>query len=249
MNEPKAPFKTHHNDNSNKYSHYAIPRYLAKNYWWAYLSPIGIKFFDSDFMVNRILWGQYHQIAQNTVEILTQDASQKIAGVSCAYGEFFPLLSQDSNVEKLYLFDVMPAQLAKIESKVANDKCELIIGNAEQAPIQTQVVDSSVLFFLLHELPTQVRANVLFEVIRMTKKAGRIVIADYAPKYQEHIFHRNKFLSSIFERLEPCLASFWRQDICEELARQATSQGREVKLVTKQYYFNQFYQLYEFSVN
>jgi ubiquinone/menaquinone biosynthesis C-methylase UbiE len=231
-----------------KYSPYALPTYLVKNYWWAYLAPMGVNFFDYGFMVNRILWGQYHKISHRAVELLLKNNNQKIAGISCAYGELFPLITEHSNLSQLYLFDVTPGQVTKMEAKVNNSKCQLFLGNAEQVPMIARSVDASVLFFLLHELPKRVRANVLFEAIRITKKSGRIVIADYGPITDTHIFHKNKMFAHIFERLEPFLADFWRSNLVNEIAQQAKSQGREVKVVSEQYYFNRFYRLLEFVI-
>jgi ubiquinone/menaquinone biosynthesis C-methylase UbiE len=240
-----------------QYSKYALPEYLAKHYWWAYLSPNGVGFFDRPFIVNRILWGQYHKIAQDTVDLFSSEnelvmAQQKVAGISCAYGEFFPKLAAHVNVEQLYLFDIAPIQLTQIQKKipaqVLADKCQLFLSNAEQISIASQCVDSAVLFFLLHELPVFSRANVLSETIRITKPGGRIIIADYAENQDDHFFNRVKIFNSVFEKLEPFLGDFWRCDLIAELSEQADRHGRKVSMTSERYYFNRFYRLLEFTV-
>ncbi|PCH95081.1 MAG: hypothetical protein COB83_09665 [Gammaproteobacteria bacterium] len=240
-----------------KYSQYALPEYLAEHYWWAYLSPTGVKFFDHPFMVNRILWGQYHKIAQDAVNLFSSEnelvnTKQKVAGISCAYGGFFPKLVQHHNVEQLFLFDIAPIQLSQMQKKIPKqvlaDKCQLFLSNAEQISIASMSIDSSILFFLLHELPVTARANVLVETIRITKSGGRIIIADYAPNRDRHFFNRVKVFNSVFEKLEPFLADFWHCDLIAELSQQAKVQGRKVNLVSEQYYFNRFYRLLEFRV-
>jgi len=251
------PYNISTSISKKQYSEYALPEYLAENYWWAYLSPKGVKFFDRPFMVNRILWGQYHKIAQDTVDLFSSEnkfvnTKQKVAGISCAYGEFFPKLAVHDNVEQLYLFDIAPIQLTQIQKKIPAqilaNKCQLFLSNAEQISIANQCVDSAVLFFLLHELPVFSRANVLSETIRITKSGGRIIIADYAENQDKHFFNRVKIFNSIFEKLEPFLGDFWQCDLIAELSAQAKRHGRKVTMTSERYYFNRFYRLLEFTL-
>lgn len=251
------PHNVSTNISKKQFSKYALPEYLAKHYWWAYLSPTGVKFFDRPFMVNRILWGQYHKIAQDAVHLFSSEnglvnTKQKVAGISCAYGEFFPKLAQHNNVNQLFLFDIAPIQLSqmqkKIPAQVLTSKCQLFLSNAEQISLANNSVDSSILFFLLHELPVPARANVLAEAIRITQSGGRIIIADYASNRDRHFFNRVKIFNSVFEKLEPFLANFWRCDLIAELSVQAKRQGRKVTLISERYYFTRFYRLLEFKV-
>jgi len=257
MTTNTSPYSVSSTISNKEYSQYVLPEYLAKHYWWAYLSPKGVGFFDRPFIVNRILWVQYHKIAQDAVNLFSSEndlvnSKQTVAGISCAYGEFFPKLAAHKNVEQLCLFDIAPIQLKQIENKIPEqtlaDKCQLFISNAEQIAMADQCADSSVLFFLLHELPVFSRANVLSETIRVTKSGGRIVIADYAENHDRHFFNRIGMFNSIFEKLEPFLGDFWRCDLMAELSEQASRHGRKVTLKSEQYYFNRFYRLLEFSV-
>mgnify|MGYP000021997140 CR=1 FL=1 len=251
------PYKVSKNINKKEYSQYALPEYLAKHYWWAYLSPKGVGFFDRPFIVNRILWGQYHKIAQDAVSLFSSEnplvnTKQEVAGISCAYGEFFPKLAEHDNVNQLYLFDIAPIQLKQIQKKVPAEildkKCQLFLSNAEQISITNQCVDSAILFFLLHELPVFSRANVLSETIRITKQGGRIIIADYAENKNEHFFNRVGIFNSVFEKLEPFLADFWRCDLIAELSEQAKRHRRKITMTSERYYFDRFYRLLEFTV-
>lgn len=251
------PYKVSTNISKKEYSQYALPEYLAKHYWWAYLSPKGVGFFDRPFIVNRILWGQYHKIAQDAVNLFSSErelvkTKEIVAGISCAYGEFFPKLAAHENVEQLYLFDIAPIQLTQIQKKMPeqllDDKCQLFLSNAEQISIFDQCVDSAVLFFLLHELPVFSRANVLSETIRVTKQGGRIIIADYAENQDKHFFNRFGIFNCVFEKLEPFLGDFWRCDLIAELAEQAQRHGRKITMTSERYYFDRFYRLLEFTI-
>lgn len=246
-----SPAKVKSN-NTKKYSPYALPDYLMKHYWWAYLSPVGVNLFNHSFMVNCILWGQYSAIARDAVKVISRKSDQKVAGISCAYGEFWPTLIDQEQVQNLYLFDIAPIQLQQIQKnatpQLLAQKCHLFLGDAEHIALADQCVDTSVLFFLLHELPASVRTSVLAEAIRITEKGGRLVLADYAQFTQSHLFHSNKFFRTIFETLEPFLGEFWRCDLVAELQTQAKAQGRNIKLISEKHYFKQFYRLLEFSI-
>jgi ubiquinone/menaquinone biosynthesis C-methylase UbiE len=211
-----------------------------------------VNFFDHGFMVNRILWGQYHAIAQDAVTMISQVANQTVAGVSCAYGEFFPKLAEQEAIENLCLFDIAPIQIKQMQKKIpsttAKAKCHFFLSDAEKIALANESVDTSVLFFLLHELPSSHRANVLAQTIQVTKAGGRVVIADYGQSTKGHTFHKNKIFSSVFEKMEPFLANFWRCDLLAELNEQAEKQGRTIKLTNEKYYFNRFYRLLEFVV-
>ncbi len=236
-----------HNDQAK------MPEYLAKNYWWAYLSPIGVSFFDHPFMVNRILWGQYHKIARDTVKLLAAKSDYSLAQISCAYGEIIPKVGAEANAKNVYLFDIAPIQLKqankKIECNKTRDKFTLFEANAEKIPLEANSVDTSLLFFLLHELPVEVRQNVLKETFRITKPGGRVIIADYAPFTTSHWFHRLSFFRKIFENLEPFLGIFWRTDLPKALEIAAKIQGKSFTQSNERYYWHRFYRLLEFSVD
>jgi ubiquinone/menaquinone biosynthesis C-methylase UbiE len=240
------------NVRKTKFSPYALPEYLIQHYWWAYLSPVGMKIFDHGFMVNRILWGQYHSIAKDAVALITDKPEQNVAGISSAYGEFFPSLAKQTQVKNLYLFDIAPIQLERMQNKIPKQifekKCHFFLSDAENIAIQNQCIDTSVLFFLLHELPANVRANVLAQALRITKVGGRLVIADYAQFRSIHSFHRYSIFRTVFETMEPFLADFWESDLLAELNMQANLQGRTVKLSNERYYFNEFYRVLELVI-
>ena len=230
-----------------------MPEYLAKHYWWAYLSPIGVFCFDFPFMVNRILWGQYHKIANDVVDLLATESDYSLAQISCAYGEIIPKVGAGSKSSRVYLFDVAAIQLEKAAKKIRANNTEevftLFEANAEKIPLEDNSVDTSLLFFLLHELPEDVRNNVLRESLRITKPGGRIVIADYAPATNTHWFHKLPIFRNIFEKLEPFLGNFWRSDLDEELEAAARIKNKQITKGRESYYWHRFYRLIDFSVD
>jgi len=230
-----------------------MPEYLARNYWWAYLSPIGVSFFDHPFIVNRILWGQYHAIARDTVNILADQPIQSMAEISCAYGEIIPLVGTESNAEKIYLFDVAPIQLRQAEKKIKQSQCEekfcIFQADAESIPLDDNSVDTSLLFFLMHELPEDVCNRVQAEALRITRPGGRIIIADYGCFTSSHWFHRMSIFRAIFETLEPFLGAFWRRDLLAEFEQASVKCNKQVELTHQQAYWHKFYRLWSLDVS
>ena len=53
----------------NLYRHFldGIPVYLARHYWWAYLWPAAVWFFDHQPIINAILFGQYGKLMRATM--------------------------------------------------------------------------------------------------------------------------------------------------------------------------------------
>ncbi len=43
------------------------PVYLARHYWWAYLWPAAVWFFDHQPIINAILFGQYKKLMRATM--------------------------------------------------------------------------------------------------------------------------------------------------------------------------------------
>lgn len=229
-----------------------VPEYLAKNYWWAYLSPIGVSFFDHPFMVNRILWGQYHKIAKDTVKFLEMQDFKSLAGISCAYGEIIPLVGTESSAENIYLFDVAPIQLRQAKKKIRDSQCEdkftVFQANAENIPLPDNSVDTALLFFLMHELPEDVCLNVQREALRITRPGGRVIMADYGQFTNRHLFHKMGLFRNIFETLEPFLGSFWHRDILGSFEVAAAAHDKQIELTDQKYYWHDFYRLWSLSV-
>ena len=36
-----------------------IPNYLKQSYWWAYIHPSAVRFFERQWLINSILWGNF----------------------------------------------------------------------------------------------------------------------------------------------------------------------------------------------
>jgi ubiquinone/menaquinone biosynthesis C-methylase UbiE len=82
-----------------------------------------------------------------------------------------------------------------------------------------------VLFFLLHEMPLEVRRRTLAEALRVLKPGGRLVIVDYHRPVASHPLRG--VMAWILRTFEPFAMDLWRHDIAEWLPEGARILGKE----------------------
>ncbi|MCF7821522.1 MAG: hypothetical protein K9M17_03650, partial [Mariprofundaceae bacterium] len=87
-----------------------IPDYLARHYWWAYLWPRSVWFFDHQPIINAILFGQYRKLMDATIERLKEAPLHRTLQLTCVYGSLTPnLIGQLST--PLHITDAATVQL------------------------------------------------------------------------------------------------------------------------------------------
>src|SRR3546814_4821612 len=64
----------------------ALPDYLVKHYWWAYLWRPAVWFFDHQPIINTIVFGQYRKLTENTVRLLRPQQAGATLMIASAYG-------------------------------------------------------------------------------------------------------------------------------------------------------------------
>ena len=215
-----------------------IPSYLHKAYWWAYLHPWAVRFFERQWLVNLILWGNFNSLRDAALESLGQSIDGKTLQIACVYGDFTPRLAEQLAPDaSLDVIDVAPVQLENTRSKLGpHSQVRLHQQDSSKLDFNNGEFDNTVVFFLLHEQPEQVRQATIAEAIRVTRRGGRIVFVDYhlpAP------WNPMRYLmKGVFRLLEPYAENFWRKDI--ENWAQLDNQQAGVK---KRLFFGGLYQL------
>src|SRR3989344_2996775 len=98
-----------------------IPDYLTKHYWWAYVHPRALRFWDRPWLVNLILLGHYRHLSDEALREFAGDLSGRTLQISVPYGMFTPRLAVRiaRSGGTLDLIDVVPAQLENISRKIA----------------------------------------------------------------------------------------------------------------------------------
>jgi ubiquinone/menaquinone biosynthesis C-methylase UbiE len=134
--------------------------------------------------------------------------------VACVYGEFSNLLAghlgkTDSHLD---LVDVAPIQLKNARAKLAgNSNVSYHHQDSSAMTFPAGQFDQTVVFFLLHEQPEEVRRKTVEEAIRVTRPGGKVIFVDYhGPK------RRNPFryvMKPVLTWLEPFAMDLWRQPL------------------------------------
>jgi len=192
------------------------PHYLHKHYWWAYVHPRAVWFFERQWLINLILYGNYAKLRDATLEEFTHDLQGNLLQVSCCYGDLSPRLAE--RVAKcggsMDVVDVLPGQLANLKRKLpANTSVHLREMNAVHLEFPDNHFDTVLLFFLLHEEPQEYREKTLEEAMRVLKPEGKLVIVDFGNASRWHPF-RYLWLPFL-GLLEPFAVALWNNELTD----------------------------------
>ncbi len=109
------------------------------------------------------------------------DRPLKILDVACGTGRTLKYLTATFPGASLHGLDLSPTYLAKAGQLLTTNGIklpQLIQGNAEQQPFQTNWFDALTCVYLFHELPAKVRQTVLAECFRVLKPGGVLIVMD-----------------------------------------------------------------------
>lgn len=191
-----------------------VPDYLRTYYWWAYIDPRAVKFFERQWLVNLILWGNYGALRDAALDQLGAALPGATLQVACAYGDLSNRLAERAAMGggSLDIVDVLPIQLQNLHDKLPADaSVRLLTMNSAGLRLPDSSYDRALLFFLLHEQPEQIRRQTLREVIRVVKPGGKIVIVDFA---QPRWWHPLRYLwRPVLATLEPFALDLWRTTV------------------------------------
>lgn len=192
---------------------HAIPAYLEKTYWWAYVHPNAITVFERQWLVNAILWGNFSRLRDAALDAMGGVVSGRTLQIACVYGNFSPMLAQRiAPGGSLDVVDVLPLQLENLRKKMpASARVTGHLCDSAALGFASANYDQTILFFLLHEQPENVRRRTLSEAVRVTRPGGRIVIVDY---HLPRRFHPLRYLfRPILRWLEPFALDLWERDV------------------------------------
>ena len=214
----------------------SIPQYLHDTYWWAYVHPRAVRFFERQWLVNLILWGNFAKLRDAALDALGEELPGRTLQVACVYGDFTPrVAARVPEGASLDVVDVLPIQLANLRRKLpAGAPVKLHGADASSLAFADAAYDRVVLFFLLHEMPLDVRRRTLSEAMRVVKPGGQVVIVDYHRPARWHPLR--PLMKLILARLEPFAMDLWAHEVREWLP--ALAEGA----VRKETYWGGLYQ-------
>lgn len=215
----------------------AIPEYLQKTYWWAYLHPRAVHIFERQWLVNLILWGNFARLRDTALQEMGEVIHGRILQVACVYGDFTEHLVRRLGPQgRLDVIDVAPIQIRNLQAKLKNPR-QVTVLRQDSTALQFEDAshDAAIVFFLLHEQPADVRRKTITEALRITKPGGKIVFVDY---HRPHRFNPFRYIMvPILRTLEPFAMDMWRGEIADWLPAEMPAAQ-----VAKQTYFGGLYQ-------
>jgi ubiquinone/menaquinone biosynthesis C-methylase UbiE len=203
----------------------SAPGYLRRHYWWAYIHPRAVRFFERQWLVNAILWGNYGRLRDAALAEVADGLSGATLQIACAYGDLTTRLAEDVAAAEgtLDVVDVLPIQLQNLVGKLKH-RARLLAMDSSHLDLPDCSYDQVLLFFLLHEQPAEIRRRTLREALRVVRPGGKIVVVDYA---RPQSWHPLRYLWRIvLAALEPFALDLWRQEIAEWMPRDRSSQVR-----------------------
>jgi len=214
-----------------------IPRYLEDTYWWAYVHPRAVEFFDRHFLVNLILFGNYRRLRDAALASFGGRLAGRTLQVACVYGDFTQRVAERIHEQgALDVVDVLPIQLDNLRGKLApGAPISLFQRDSSNLGFADDLYDQAVVFFLLHEQPEDVRRGTLREVMRVVKPGGKVVVVDY---HQPHRMNPLRYLMRpLLKRLEPFALDLWSADVLKWLPA-----GFAPERISKSTFFGGLYQ-------
>lgn len=191
----------------------AIPPYLEQTYWWAYLHPKGVRFFERQWLVNLILWGNFTHLRDVALEETGSAIRGRTLQVACVYGDFTPRIADRlANDARLDVVDVAPVQLENVRRKLRNHP-NVYIHHQDSTCLTFQdgTFDNVILFFLLHEQPSDVKEKTVKEAVRVVKPGGKVIFVDY---HRPSFFNPFRYIMiPILYLLEPFAMELWSREI------------------------------------
>ena len=191
-----------------------IPAYLHDTYWWAYEHPNAVKLFERQWLVNLILWGNFARLRDAALASLGEKPAGRTLQVACVYGDFTTKLSERvaGARGRLDVVDVLPIQLQNLRKKLDDEApVTLIQRDSSQLGFANASYDRVVLFFLLHEMPEDVRRRTLAEAMRVVKPGGQVVIVDYHRPERWHPLRG--VMKFILRNFEPFAMDLWAHEV------------------------------------
>ena len=221
----------------------AIPAYLQDTYWWAYVHPHAVRFFERQWLVNLILWGNFGRLRDAALHALGDALRGCSLQIACVYGDLTERLAARHTPDAaLHVVDVLPIQLANLRRKLPpSDRVALLHGDSAALPAPDASYERALIFFLLHEQPEAVRRATLAEALRVVRPGGRIVIVDY---HRPHPLNPLYWpMVGVLRGLEPFALDLWRDDIATWLPAAAP-----IARLRKRTLFGGLYQLVTLDV-
>lgn len=118
------------------------------------------------------------QIRYHVVDIVKAPSGSLILDVATGTGRQAAAFGKQGHT--VIGIDLSPDMLRIAKKTISSSQVTFLNADATHIPFDNDFFDLCCISLALHDMPPEVRAKVLQEMIRVTKPKGRIVIIDYA---------------------------------------------------------------------
>ncbi|WP_180126046.1 rhodoquinone biosynthesis methyltransferase RquA [Rhodoferax sp. BLA1] len=194
-----------------------VPDYLEKTYWWAYTHPNAVRVFERQWLVNLILWGNFSRLRDLALQDMGQVITGQVLQVACVYGNLTEHIVRRLDPQAhLSVIDVAPVQIKNLHQKLRDKRqVSILQQDASNMGFVDASQDTTLVFFLLHEMPVEVRRQTISEALRVTKPGGKVIFVDYHKPVASSPFRY--IMVPILTTLEPFAMDLWQHEITEWL--------------------------------
>jgi SAM-dependent methyltransferase len=196
-----------------------IPDYLRDVYTWAYLTPWLTGFLDRQVVVQAILWGNAQRLIDDV--LASVKPGDRIFQPAAVYGSFSRQLAERIGRDgRLDVCDIAPLQVALTQAKLAGlPQASVTCCNAVNP--EPREFDAVTCFFLLHEVPDDVKVQIVQAMLQLVRPGGKAIFVDY---HRPHRWHPLKpVMQRVFAWLEPFAKAMWSREIKEFAGASSTA--------------------------
>jgi len=172
-----------------------------------------IKLVDFQPIISAILLFQYHHLVSKIVSGLERSnlKDKKVLITSCAFGNVIPRVVKaavDAGARRVLIADIIHNELIHARSKLGqfSGKVDFIEDNATSMTQAEGSVEANVIFFLLHELPHQLKGRALAEAGRMLAPGGKLYLAEF---HRPELWVLRALSWTYFKVFEPLGLALW----------------------------------------
>lgn len=157
-----------------------MPDYYVRTYkyWYKWFSRI-YDYFMKVMCIPYYGFDGERKFRESIVDWVNPQQGEKILDLCSGTGTLTIMIAKRlAGKGEVIGIEISPDQLRIARKKEKPDVLSFIEGDAQDIPFSDSYFDKSVIFGALHEMPRQVRRNVLSEAYRVIKSEGRIVILE-----------------------------------------------------------------------
>lgn len=186
-----------------------VPDYMNEVYDWAYVSSSNADLLDNPLTVSILLFLQDKKLLRNFLSPI--QPGSKMLMLAHVYGPMVEKIAHHIGENgQFHLIDVTPVQVRHAIKKLRDVSWARVWqADARNGGLGEYDVVGS--FFLLHEVPDDVKQDILTNMLSRIKPGGKAVFIDYG---NPHKFHPLRpLLKYINRHLEPFANALWENSI------------------------------------